>query len=92
VRAPLHGAQDKDYQKSICMSILQIGELDTHLTDEFVIHTKDQIPWKDIVGMRNRFAQGYLTLNFTIIFNTATTNIQEAHDFCQNTLKNFKHS
>ena len=43
---------DKDYFNSVCMSLLQIGELAHHLTTEFTA-THADIPWKNIIGLRN---------------------------------------
>ena len=44
---------DKDYFNSVCMSLLQIGELAHHLTTDFTIKHSD-IPWKSIIGLRKR--------------------------------------
>ena len=48
---------DKDYFNSICMSILQIGELAHHLTSDFRSKHTD-IPWKSIIGLRNIVVHG----------------------------------
>jgi len=49
---------DKDYFNSVCMNLLQIGELSHHLTSEF-IETHTDIPWKSIIGLRNVVVHGY---------------------------------
>ena len=49
---------DRDYFNSVCMSLLQIGELSHHLTSEF-IKTHADIPWKNIIGLRNVVVHGY---------------------------------
>jgi len=43
---------DKDYFNSVCMSLLQIGELAHHLSTDFTVAHTD-VPWKNIVGLRN---------------------------------------
>ena len=49
---------DKDYFNSVCMSLLQVGELSHHLAPEFTkAHT--DIPWKNIIGLRNIVVHGY---------------------------------
>ena len=37
--------QDKDYFKSVSMSMMQIGELSAGLSDEFKSETQDQMQW-----------------------------------------------
>lgn len=49
-------SEDKDYQKSISFSIMQIGELSNSLSDDYRKQTADIIPWSAIRGMRNLFA------------------------------------
>jgi uncharacterized protein with HEPN domain len=49
---------DKDYFNSVCMSLLQIGELAHHLTIEFTNAHAD-IPWKNIIGLRNIVIYGW---------------------------------
>ena len=46
------------YRNAISMPILQIGELANHLSDR-ITQTYSNIPWRAIIGMRNRFAHGY---------------------------------
>jgi uncharacterized protein with HEPN domain len=51
-------AKDTDYQGCCTMYLLQIGELVSHLSDEF----KDgyqSIPWRNIRGLRNIVAHDY---------------------------------
>jgi uncharacterized protein with HEPN domain len=49
--------EDVHYRNTVAMSILQIGELTTHLTEGF--RTKfSEIPWKKIRNMRNIAVHG----------------------------------
>ncbi|GHV96418.1 hypothetical protein AGMMS50293_27380 [Spirochaetia bacterium] len=41
---------DTDYFNSVCMSLLQIGELANHLSDEFKKNNAG-IPWRNIIGL-----------------------------------------
>lgn len=67
--------QDKDFKNSISMSTMQIGELTTHLSDEFKRNTAGEIPWNLIKSMRNHYAHGYSFMDSKEIFETATTDI-----------------
>lgn len=76
---------DRDYKNSVAMSILQIGELSTQLSDEFKAFYPD-IPWKDIRGMRNVMAHHYGKLDETILFEIVKKNIPELEQFLEGVL------
>lgn len=67
---------DDDIKEVICFNIFQIGELVNGLSDEF-IKEYNEIPWKQIRGMRNRIVHGYDTINVEIVYNTAKESIGE---------------
>ena len=65
---------DKDYFNSICMNLLQIGELANHLTTKFKsVHI--DIPWKNIIGLRNVVVHGYGQLDMETVWITVTEDI-----------------
>ena len=68
--------QDKDYFNSVCMSLLQIGELANHLTAEFKSAHTD-IPWKNIIGLINVVVHGYGQLDMETVWATITEDIPE---------------
>lgn len=74
--------QDKDYKNLISMSTMQIGELTTHLSDEFKRSTSNEIPWNLIKAMRNHYAHGYSFMDSKEIFETATTDIPGLREKC----------
>lgn len=76
---------DLDYKKSIAMSVLQIGELSTHLSEELRSEYPD-VPWKDIRGMRNIVAHHYGKMDETILFEIAHQDIPELESFLENLL------
>jgi uncharacterized protein with HEPN domain len=78
---------NKDYQKSIFFTIFQIGELSKRFSQKFVTETADMIPWKQYFGIRDRFAHGYLKMDFKIIWNTAINDIPKLYIFCDKKLK-----
>ena len=62
------------YRNAVSMPILQIGELSNHLSDAF-IKNHAEMPWRSIIGMRNRFAHGYQIMDISEIWHTATRDI-----------------
>ena len=80
---------DRDYRNSICMSLLQIGELTGHLTDDFREQTKDTVYWPAIKGMRNLFAHNYNATDIKRVWNTALQDVPQLHEFCNKTIQLF---
>jgi uncharacterized protein with HEPN domain len=53
-----------------------VGEAASQLTDEFrVMHP--EVPWQDIIGMRNRVIHGYFAIALKIIWDTVSNDIPE---------------
>ena len=73
---------DKDYFNSACMSLLQIGELASHLTEEFA-QTHADIPWRNIIGLRNVVVHGYGQLDSEIVWATIIDDIPELDLKCK---------
>ncbi len=76
---------DLDYKKSITLSLLQIGELSTQLSDEFR-KTYNDIPWSDIRGIRNVIAHHYGALDDKVIFETATVDVPSLAQYAERLL------
>ena len=70
-----------DIKEVVCFNLFQIGELANGLSIDF-IKRFNKIPWKQIIGMRNRIVHGYDTINFEIVWNTAMDSIPELMDYC----------
>ena len=51
-----------------------IGEASRHLTDELK-HKYQDIPWQQIVGLRNIFVHEYFGIDIEILWNIATEDI-----------------
>ncbi|MDR2718715.1 MAG: DUF86 domain-containing protein [Treponema sp.] len=73
---------DKDYFNSVCMSLLQMGELARHLTTEFTTAHAD-IPWKNIIGLRNVVVHGYGQLDTETVWSTLTDDLPELYRKCK---------
>ncbi|MCL2634700.1 MAG: DUF86 domain-containing protein [Oscillospiraceae bacterium] len=81
---------DKDYYKSISMSIMQIGELSNGLTEVFKETTQNEIPWSAMRNVRNLFAHEYTKVDKETIWETLNSEIPELHRFCENILEKEK--
>lgn len=73
---------DIDYRNSVCMSIIQIGELSRRLSEDYK-NEKSEIPWKQIIGLRNICAHAYNTVDYEGIFEIAHSDIDELKKFCE---------
>ena len=80
---------DTAYKNAIAMDILQIGELVTHLTEEFKTTYSAQ-PWRDINGMRNIAAHHYGDFDVEILWNTISERIPELKSYCQTCIEDLK--
>ena len=74
-----------DIKEVVCFNLFQIGELANGLSIEF-IKEYNKIPWKQIIGMRNRIVHGYDTINLEIVWNTANESIPELKSYCKEIL------
>ena len=79
-------ALNEDIKEVVCFNLFQIGELANGLSVEF-IKEYNKIPWKQIIGMRNRIVHGYDTINLEIVWNTANESILELKEYCKEILK-----
>ena len=74
-----------DIKEVVCFNLFQIGELANGLSIEF-IKEYNKIPWKQIIGMRNRIVHGYDTINLEIVWNTVIESIPELKLYCKEIL------
>jgi uncharacterized protein with HEPN domain len=73
------------YKNAVSMCILQIGELTTHFSKDFLtVNTK--IPWTDIKKMRNIAAHHYGKFSVEILRETIVKRIPELMGYCQKLL------
>lgn len=80
---------DRDYRNSVCMSLLQIGELTGHLSDDFREETKQTIYWPAVKGMRNLFAHNYGAVDIDRVWETVVSDLPLLHRFCEQTIRMF---
>ena len=74
------------YQNAILTPVTQIGELVKKLPMEF--RTKyNEIPWRNIAGMRDIVVHNYETIDKLILWNVADKETDKIKEFCKNILK-----
>ena len=76
---------DTLYRNAVSMSILQIGELTNHLTNEFK-KEHSAMPWQDIKGMRNIAAHHYGKFDTQKLWETISGDIPELREYCEQLL------
>jgi len=69
------------YKNAVSMCILQIGELTTHFTKEFLAENTN-IPWTDIKKMRNIAAHHYGKFNMEMLHRTIINRVPELKENC----------
>jgi uncharacterized protein with HEPN domain len=81
-------AADPDYQRSICFSILQIGELSSGLSAEYRQATAHRVQWGPMKGMRNVVAHNYGKVDHEAVWETAINDIPALLSFCEEQIAN----
>jgi uncharacterized protein with HEPN domain len=77
---------DTAYKDATAMCILQIGELTKHLSDDFKACYTD-IPWKQIVNMRNVAAHGYGDFSVDYLWDAIVDDVPKLRDYCNGILR-----
>ena len=77
---------ENDFIEIVCFNLFQIGELANSLSTE-VKSEYNKIPWKQIIGMRNRIVHGYDTVDYEVIWNTAKESILELKLYCEEIIR-----
>ena len=67
---------DRKLLLAIIKSIEIIGEAASQISESRKAEN-DNIPWKDIIGMRNRLSHGYFDVNLDIVWRTVKTDLPD---------------
>lgn len=78
-------SRNDDVKEVVRFNLFQICELANGLSLEFM-KEYNKIPWKQIIGMRNKIVHGYDTINLEIVWNTAIESIPELKSYCEEIL------
>ena len=65
---------DRQLVRALVKDIEIIGEAATKVTKEFQKNLP-QIPWQNIIGMRNRLIHAYFDINLNILWKTVTEDL-----------------
>jgi uncharacterized protein with HEPN domain len=72
--------KDFDDNRQLLLAIIKsieiIGEAASKISEARKVKN-DNIPWKDIIGMRNRLSHGYFDVNLDIVWQTVKTDLPE---------------
>lgn len=68
---------DKRTQQATVLNLLVIGELAAKvLSDDAAFATEhNRVPWRSMVGMRNRIAHGYFEIDLDVVWQTVNTSL-----------------
>ena len=75
--------KDQIFRDAVGMNILQIGELVTHLSEDFLNETKEQIPWRQIRALRNIYAHAYEAVDDERVWEIINNDIPKLQSFCE---------
>lgn len=81
---------DQIFRDAVGMNILQIGELVTHLSEEYLSDTKEQIPWRQIRALRNIYAHTYEAVDDGRVWEVINNDIPELQSFCEEQINQMK--
>jgi uncharacterized protein with HEPN domain len=70
------------YRNTTAMSVLQIGELATHLSPAFK-NSHTDVPWRQIIKMRNIAAHHYGDFRTDYLWETITNDIGPLKTYCE---------
>jgi uncharacterized protein with HEPN domain len=73
------------YKNAAAMCVLQIGELISHLTDEFLAENPS-VPWGQIRGMRNIAAHRYGEFDLAVLMEVMRNDTPALREYCQTIL------
>ncbi|MBN1323876.1 MAG: DUF86 domain-containing protein [Methanotrichaceae archaeon] len=81
--------QDEKTQYSVICALAVIGEAVKNLPPE-VRQSHQEVPWKDIAGMRDRLIHGYFGVDTAILWKTATESVPETKSMIINVIDDEK--
>lgn len=74
--------ENKYYQNSVLMSLLQIGELTTHLSDDFKETFSSEVDFRGCKRFRNIVAHNYGSVDYPLVWNSIKNEIPQIKAFC----------
>lgn len=77
---------NKIYQNAVLTPVTQIGELVKKIPMDFR-NQHNEIPWKNIAGMRDIVVHNYETIDKAILWDVIENEIEKIKEFCKRILK-----
>lgn len=74
-------------QDAVVMRLLALGELTTHLSDEFKTENSGKVDWRNLKQLRNVIAHRYGSVQFDAIWDIVQVDIPVIRDFCADSLE-----
>jgi len=78
--------KDKKTVRAVIRSIEIIGEAASKISNELK-NTHNEVPWRKIIGMRNRLIHVYFDIDYDVVWQTVHKNIPELIEIMQKLLK-----
>ena len=73
--------RDWTLQNAVIRELEVLGEAAGKLSTDFVSKHRDEVPWKEVTGLRHKLIHDYFEVDLEIVWRTATINIPEIADF-----------
>lgn len=68
--------EDEDLQFALVHLVRLVGEAASKLSDELTA-AHPEVPWRQVVGMRNRMVHGYFEIDLNFLWDAATQDIPD---------------
>jgi uncharacterized protein with HEPN domain len=67
--------QDRKTKDAVIRNLEIVGEASNHLSDAYK-NKNDQIPWRQMIGIRNRIIHEYFGVDYAIVWNIISKNLE----------------
>lgn len=81
--------RDRKTYDAVLMQLINIGEMINRFSESFSEKHND-LPWHQIIGMRNQIAHGYFEIDPKEVWNTATKDLPKLKKQIKDILKDYK--
>ncbi len=78
--------RNPEKQDAVIRQLEIVGEASRHLQESLRIRY-NMIPWRAIIGMRNRISHDYLNVDLSIVWDVVTTDLTNLEEQIQQILK-----
>lgn len=75
-------------QDAVLMRLLAMGELTTHLSDDFKSKHLIAVDWRNLKQLRNVIAHRYGSIQYDVIWDIVQNDVPEIEKFCKKIFEN----